>query len=413
MDRRTAERLDLDDPLAGLRAEFDIAGDRPVYMDGNSLGRPSRATVEAVHRAAADWAGRLVGGWQEWIDLPSVVGDRLGRLVGAGPGQVLVCDSTTVNLYKLAAAALDARPGRDVIVGAATDFPTDRYVLEGLAAATGRRLVLLDAPDDDPAALEDRLAATVGDQTALVSLSHVHYRSGARLDGRSVTELVQGRGALMLWDLAHSAGSVPVDLDGWGADLAVGCSYKYLNGGPGAPGWLYVRRGLHGRLRQPIWGWFGRADQFAMGEGYVPAAGIGSHLTGTPPVIGLRAVDAGLELLERAGVAALWAKSQRLTALLAEMVEEDLVPLGARLASPSDPDRRGAHLTVGHTGAWTWCRALVDGDLVIPDFRAPDRIRLGPAPLYTRFTDCFDAVRMMAEVLAAGPAPAGGPARVT
>ena len=413
MDRRTAEHWDEDDPLAPMRAEFDIPDDRPIYMDGNSLGRPPRATVAAIQAATAEWAGRLVGGWEDWVDLPSRVGDRLGRLIGAGPGQVLVCDSTTVNLYKLAFAALAARPDRGGIVGMAGDFPTDRYVLEGLAAAAGRRLHLLDAADDDPAALEAQLDDAVGDDTALVSLSHVHYRSPARLDGAVVTALAHERGALMLWDLAHSAGSVPVDLDGWEADLAVGCSYKYLNGGPGAPGWLYVRQQLQDELRQPIWGWFGQADQFAMGPRYSPATGIGSHLTGTPGVIALMAVDASLGVIERAGIGALWAKSQRMTAMLTELVGAGLVPLGAAVATPADPDRRGAHVSVSHPDAWAWCRTLIDRGLVVPDFRAPDCVRLGPAPLYTRYVDCFDAVALMADAFRAGLDRPGGRARVT
>ena len=413
VDRSTPEAWDEADRLASMRAQFHIPDGGPIYMDGNSLGRPARCTLDAINAATVEWAELLVGGWEEWIDLPAQVGDRLGRLIGAGPGQVLVCDSTTVNLYKLAAAALDARPDRGTIVGRAGDFPTDRYVLEGLAAATGRRLHLLDAADDDPAALEEQLDEFVGDDTALVSLSHVHYGSAARLDGAAVTALAHDRGALVLWDLAHSAGSVPVDLDGWDADLAVGCSYKYLNGGPGAPGWLYVRRDLQDRLRQPIWGWFGRADRFAMGPGYVPAAGVGSYLTGTPGVIPLRALESSLELIERAGIDALWAKSERLTAMLVDLVAAELVPLGATLATPRDPDRRGAHITVSHPDAWAWCRTVIDRRLVIPDFRAPDRIRLGPAPLYTSFSDCFDAVERMADAFRSGLDRPAGHARVT
>lgn len=385
-----------------MRQEFDIRRDGPIYMVGNSLGRPPKATVDAIQGAVAQWAERLAGGWEEWIALPGEVGDRLGRLVGAGPGQVVVCDSTTVNLYKLATAALVARPERRTIIGMAGDFPTDRYVLEGLAAATGRRLRLVDAPDDDPGGIEEQLAEAVDGDTALVSLSHVLYRSAARLDGSAVTALVQDRGALMLWDLAHSAGSVPVDLDGWGADLAVGCSYKYLNGGPGAPGWLYVRSDRQAVLRQPIWGWFGRSEQFALGAGYVPSPGAGSYLTGTPGVIALKALESSLEVIERAGVDRLWAKSQRLTAMLVELVAGRLEPLGARLATPAEPGRRGAHVSVSHPDAAAWCRTLIQRALVIPDFRAPDRIRLAPAPLYTRYVDCFDAIEFMVRAFQLG-----------
>lgn len=413
MNRQTAERMDREDPLSGLREEFATAADRPIYMDGNSLGRPPKAAVEAIRSAVAEWSERLVDGWEDWIDLPARVGDRLGLLVGAAPGQVLVCDSTTVNLYKLGVAALAARPGRGTIVGSATDFPTDRYVLEGLAEMSDRRLRLVDTPDDDPAALEAELDEVVDEDTALVCLSHVHYRSAARVDGGAITALAHSRGALVLWDLAHSAGSVPVDLDGWEADMAVGCSYKYLNAGPGAPGWLYVRRHLQDEIRQPIWGWFGRAEQFQMGKGYLPAPGVVSHMTGTPGVIALRSLDASLRLMERVGIEALWAKSERMTALLLDLIADELGPLGARAATPGDPARRGAHVTVSHPDARNWCRTLIDRKLVVPDFRPPDRLRLGPAPLYTRYVDCFDAVHLMAETLRGGLDRDGGMTRVT
>jgi kynureninase len=276
------------------------------------------------------------------------VGDRIGRLIGAGPEQVVVCDSTTVNLYKLAAADLAARPDRRVILADADDFPTDRYVLQGL------------------------------------------------------TEAAHRNGALVLWDLCHSAGAIPVGLDEAGADLAVGCTYKYLNGGPGSPAFAYVRRGLQAELRQPVWGWFGQREQFAMGPSYEPETGMGRFLAGTPPVLGLLAVDIAAETLESAGIPALWTKSQQLTAMLVDLVRDWLEPLGATLASPTDPDRRGAHLSVAHPLAWPWCKALIDRRMVIADFRKPDTIRLGPAPLYTRFVDVFDAVQRMAEVLEAG-----------
>lgn len=417
VDRAAAEEMDRSDPLADFRHRFDPGGDRtgatPVYMDGNSLGRPPREVFEALGAGVQEWAERLVGGWDSWIDLPAAVGDRLGALIGAGPGQVLVCDSTTVNLYKLAAGALDARPDRPTIVGDASDFPTDRYVLEGLAAAAGRRLRLVEDPGGDLAARSAALSEAIDADTALVCLSHVHYRSGARLDAAALTGVAHERGALVLWDLAHSAGSVPVELDRWDVDLAVGCTYKYLNAGPGAPGFLYVNRRLQDRLRQPIWGWFGRAKQFEMAAGYQPAAGITSYLTGTPGVLGLMAVDASLRVIAEAGPGALWAKSERLTAMLVALVDHRLAPLGAALATPRRPEQRGAHVSVAHPEAWAWCRTLIDRGLVIPDFRTPDVIRLGPAPLYTRFVDCFDAIGHMASVLTAGLDPAPAARRVT
>lgn len=281
MDRSTAEAMDRQDPLARFRDRFDISEDGPVYMDGNSLGRPPRDVSEAVEAGLKDWRTVLVSGWESWIELPAQVGDRLGRLLGAAEGQALVCDSTTVNLYKLASAALGVRQDRPVIVGDASDFPTDRYVLEGLARATGRQLRLVDT-GGDPAKAAEVISDAIGADTALVCLSHVNYRSGLRLDVPALTAVAHEHGALVLWDLAHSAGAVPMDLDGWGVDLAVGCTYKYLNSGPGAPGFLYVRQELQDDLRQPIWGWFGRASQFEMGPGYEPAGGVASFMTGHP-----------------------------------------------------------------------------------------------------------------------------------
>ena len=405
MRRADAEALDRADPLAQMREEFDLPEGGPIYLNGNSLGPPPQAVTAAISSAVAEWGIRLVGGWEDWIDLPTRVGDQLGRLVGAEEGQVAVCDSTTVNLYKVVAAALADRPERDVIVGWAGDFPTDRYVLQGLAAATGRQLRLIDDPGPEGPAedrrVEDRLVEAFDHRSALVCLSHVDFRTGRRLDAGAVTAAAHQAGALIVWDLAHSAGSVPVQLDEWQADLAVGCTYKYLNSGPGAPGFLYVRSAIQSRLRQPIWGWFGQAAQFAMGPRYEPTEGVGSFLTGTPGVLGLRAVEAALSVTTQAGVERLWAKSEALTSLLIDRAEARLGPLGARIVTPRDPAQRGAHVSVAHPSAWPWCRALIDQGLVVGDFRPPDVIRLGPAPLYTRYVDCFDAIDRMADTLAA------------
>jgi kynureninase len=394
MDRAEAEALDRTDPLAAFRVRFHV-GDTggAIYMDGNSLGRPAEEVEAAISAAVIEWERRLVGGWEEWIDLPARVGDRLGRLVGAAPGQTLVCDSTTLNLYKVVSAAVAHQPGRREVLAVTDDFPTDRYVLQSIAEGRGKKLRLVDGT-------EDAIEAALSERTAVVCLSHVHFTTGRRLDGARITTAAQEHGALVIWDLAHSAGAVPVDLDGWGADLAVGCTYKYLNSGPGAPGFVYVAQRHHGRLRQPIWGWFGQADQFEMGERYEPAAGIRSYLTGTPGIIALRAVDAAIGVTEEAGLERLWAKSQALTDLLIERIAARLIPLGAQLATPTGS--RGAHVSVRHPEAWRWCRALIEGELVIGDFRPPDVIRLGPAPLYTRFVDCFDAVDRMAATLEAG-----------
>jgi kynureninase len=262
--------------------------------------------------------------------------------------------------------------------------------------------------------LDAEAAGTAIDEdTALVCLSHVNFRSGARMDLTAVTEDAHRNGALVLFDLCHSAGAIPIGLDETGADLAVGCTYKYLNAGPGSPAFAYVRHDLQAELRQPVWGWFGQRDQFAMGASYDPEAGMGRFLTGTPPVLGLMAVDAAAQTLESAGIGTLWAKSERLTAMLVDLVRGSLEPLGATLASPAEPDRRGAHVSVAHPRAWAWCHALIERRLVVGDFRPPDVIRLGPAPLYTRFVDVFDAVARMAGVLRTGVTEEGERPRVT
>ncbi len=405
--RWEAELLDRSDPIAALRDRFFGDGSGPIYLDGNSLGRQPLATPGRVAGVLEEWRTRLVGGWDEWIERPGLVGDRIGRLLGAAPGQVVVSDSTSVNLYKLASAALDARPSRSVVLADRNDFPTVRYVLEGLVGRTGRELCWVDSDPSEGLSLPAPTSASAsGAEVALVCLSGVNFRSGARADLRSVTAEAHEHGALVLWDLSHAAGCVPLDLDGDGVDLAVGCSYKYLNGGPGSPAWLYVRRGLQSELRQPIWGWWGQADQFAMGEDYDPALGIDRFQVGTPPVLGLAAVDAGIEPLLDVGMASLWAKTADLVALLAARVEALLVPLGARIASPSDPSRRGGHLAVAHEQAWSVVRRLIDLDLVVADFRPPDVMRLAPVAAYTRFVDVWDAVERIAGVLGE-PLPGG------
>ncbi|HSS09899.1 MAG TPA: kynureninase [Acidimicrobiales bacterium] len=402
--RADAEALDAADPVAGYRDRFVLDDDHQIYLDGNSLGRPARSTVDRVSQLVEAWGHRLVGGWQDWEHLPLDVGDRLGRAVlGAGPGQVAVTDSTTVNLYKLAGAALDMKhPRRPVIVGDRHDFPTDRYVLEGLAAAHHAELRLVDTDPVEGPTCEALEAVIDPKRTALVCLSHVNYRSAARAQMAQVTELAHANDALMLWDLSHSAGAVPLHVDADGVDLAIGCSYKYLNAGPGAPAFLYVRQGLQAALRQPIWGWFGQRDQFAMGQGYDPEPNIRRFLAGSPPILGVAAVAAGVELLGEAGIERLWAKSEALTALAIDLFDGWLAPLGCRLASPRETSRRGAHIAIGHPDGWQLCRALIERAAVVPDFRPPDVIRLGPVPIYTRFVDVLDACDRLRQLLSTG-----------
>jgi kynureninase len=414
-DRSGAEELDAVDPLAGFRGRFVRADPSLIYLDGNSLGMLPEVTAQRMAEVVGqEWGAGLVSSWEHWLDRPRRVGDLLGRhLLGCAPGQVVVADSTTVNLYKLAWAALDDRPARHVIVTDDDNFPTDRYVLQGVARQRGGELRLIHT-DMDEGVSERALRAAIGTDTALVSLSHVAYRSGALADMAALTAVVHEAGALVLWDLCHSAGSVPVELDSCGADLAVGCTYKYLNAGPGAPAFLYVRQDLQPRLRQPVQGWFGQRDQFAMGPGYDPAAGIGRFLTGTPNIIGTAAVEEGARLLGEAGIGALRAKGVLLTDYLITLADAWLRPLGCVLASPRDSARRGSHVCLRHPEAWRISQALVRAG-VVGDYRTPDRLRLGPTPINTRFTDVWDALDTTREIIEtkAYEQFEGEPARVT
>jgi kynureninase len=400
MDRRDAERLDADDPLGWLRDRFVVDETGPLYLDGNSLGRLPRATVGAVERVLREeWGSGLVRSWLGWMERADAIGDRLGAaLLGAAGGQVAVSDSTSVNLYKLAAAALDARPGRRVILTSADNFPTDRYVLEGLAAARGLSLRLLTPAAGGGIGL-DAVEAALGPDVALVALSHASYLSAAVADVAAITAAAHRAGALVLWDLCHSAGALPIELDAWGVDLAAGCTYKYVNAGPGAPAFLYVRRELQGQLRQPIWGWFGQREQFLMGPAYDPAPGIGRFLVGTPPMLSLTPVGAGVEVLAEAGIDRLRARSVRLTELLVALWDEWLRPLGFGLASPRDPARRGGHVALAHPEGYRVSQALIAAG-VVPDFRPPDLVRLCPAPAYTRFVEVWDAMARLRDLVA-------------
>lgn len=401
-ERAYAEELDRADRLAGFRDRFVVPDPDLLYLDGNSLGRLPRSTVTRLAGVVTEeWGRGLIRTWPAWIEHARRVGDLVGTgLLGARPGEVVLSDSTTVNLFKLASAALDARPGRTTVVCSADEFPTDRYVLQGLCAARG--LTLRDVPSDvDTGVSVADVESTLDSSVALVVLSHVAYRSGALADLPAITAAAHAAGALTLWDLSHSGGSVPVGLTAAGADLAVGCTYKYLNGGPGAPAYLYVRSELQESLTQPIQGWFGAAEQFAMGPAYVPAPGIDRFLVGTPPVLGVAAVEEGAGLLVSAGIEELRTKGVALTSLLISLADEWLAPLGFRLASPRDPARRGSHVSLHHPQAWQVCQALLERG-VVPDYRTPDRLRLGPAPITTRFVDVWDALALTRDVVAAG-----------
>jgi kynureninase len=394
--------LDAADPLAAFRDRFVFSDPGLVYLDGNSLGRLPRATVERLAAVVGEeWGGELIRGWDHWLDEPRRVGDLLAtEILGARLGEVIVSDSTTVNFYKLARAALAARQGRRFVVTDRANFPTDRYVLEGLAAGAALDIAWLD-PDPVDGPQPDEVASVLdahpGD-VALVTLSHVNYRSAAIANMAAITQLAHDAGALVLWDLSHSAGSIEVDLEGSGVDLAVGCTYKYLNGGPGAPAWLYVRTSLQAELRNPIQGWFGQRDQFAMGQGYEPRPDIGAWLTGTPGILGLAAAEVGIRLVAEAGMKRIRAKGIALTEYAIALADERLASRGVTLGSPRDHTRRGAHVAVRHPDARRLTAGLIDAG-VIPDFRAPDSIRLGFSPLTTSFGDVARGIAALERLL--------------
>lgn len=396
--------LDAADPLAAFRDRFLPAPGVVAYLDGNSLGRPPAAVPERLAEFVRDaWGTGLIRGWTgdgpdgPWMEWPERVGDRIGAAaLGAAAGQTVLADSTTVLLYKLLRAAVDAAPdGRDEIVLGADDFPTDRYVAEGIAAERGMTLRWIET---DPAAgvTAEQVGRVLGPRTAVTLFSHVSYRSAWIADAAAITALAHDAGALAMWDLSHSVGSVPLELDVWGVDLAVGCTYKYLCGGPGSPAFGYVARGRHDRLRQPVQGWMGHADPFTMGPGYRPAPGARAVVSGTPPVLAAVPLLCGLDLLEEAGIAAVREKSRALTAYALELVD---AWLDVELVSPRDPDRRGGHVTIRRPGF----RAVVDALWergVIPDYREPDGIRIGLAPLSTSFAEVHEGLATLRELAA-------------
>jgi kynureninase len=406
MSVTSARELDAADPLAGFRERFVGAGDPSVvaYLDGNSLGRPLTVTGERLAAfVAGPWGRGLIRSWDEsWMAEPVTVGDRLAEVaLGAAPGQVTVADSTTVVLYKLIRAAVGARPGRDEIIIDRGNFPTDRFVVDGIAAECGLTVRSLSAPPDAGVRPAD-VAAAVSERTALVVLSHVAYRSGFLADMAAITAVAHQAGALILWDLCHSVAALPVELDACGADLAAGCTYKYLNGGPGSPAFCYVAAGLQDELRQPVWGWMGAAEPFAMAADYQPAKGIRQFISGTPPVLAMQPLKDMLELVAEAGLDAVRRKSVALTEYAAALTDEWLTPLGARFASPRDPAERGSHVTVDHP-RFAAVTAALWAQGVIPDFRPPDGIRLGLSPLSTSFAEVERGVEAIARELRVCP----------
>ena len=396
LQTRAAE-LDAGDPLVAYRADFD--GEIHAYLDGNSLGRPLRTVGEDLREfVAGPWATRLIRSWDEgWFDLPLTLGDRLGAAcLGAAAGQTMVADSTTVILYKLLRAAIAAAPaGRRTVVLDRENFPTDRYLAEGIAAETGADLRWLE-PDPAGGVTVDQVAVALGPDVAVVLLSHVAYKSGYIADLPAITRLAHEHGALVLWDLCHSAGVLDVRLDEAEVDLAVGCSYKFLCGGPGAPAFGYVAARHQDRLTQPVQGWMGHADAFAMGQGYVPAPGMRRFLSGTPPVLAMVPLQATVAVIEEVGIEAIRAKSISLGRFVIEAADALLADHGVRVVSPRDDAVRGGHVTIAHPDFRAVCARLWERDIV-PDFRNPDGIRLGLSPLSTSHTEALAAVTAVAE----------------
>jgi kynureninase len=417
-----AQFLDENDPLALFRTRFVVDDPDLIYLDGNSLGRLPRDTVsQARHLLEQGWGQRLIRGWNDgWMEINERVGDKIAQLLGASPGEIAIADSTSTNLYKLALAALRARPGRTKIVTDDLNFPSDVYIFQGLTAFgpasfdygfrlrkasaqpsaqdAAYQVEIVPSPDGIHAPVEGLLAA-IDEDTALVSLSHTVFKSAYTYDMAAITAHAHKMGALTLWDLSHSAGSVVVDLNGANADLAVGCTYKYLNGGPGAPAFLYVRKDLQDELTNPISGWFGQKNAFAFGLDYEPASGIRRFLTGTPPILSIAPIETGVDILLEAGMARLRAKSVRQTEYLIELWREWLAPLGFTMNSPADAAWRGSHVSLGHPDAWRIDQALIEEMKVLPDFRKPDNLRLGITPLYTTFAEIHEAMKRMKRVV--------------
>ncbi|HEU4908269.1 MAG TPA: aminotransferase class V-fold PLP-dependent enzyme [Propionibacteriaceae bacterium] len=397
-----AAALDSNDPLAHFRDQFIGSADPKIiaYLDGNSLGRPLKATRDRINRFVEDiWGSRLIRAWDEgWMDDPVRIGDDIGRVVlGAAPGQTVVGDSTSVMLYKWIRAAIASRPGREEIIADVGNFPTDRFVLEGIAAELGMRVTWLES-DRASGVTVDQVADVISSQTSLILLSDVAYRSGYLADVPAITALAHDHGALMLWDLCHSAGVIPRRLDDWQVDLAVGCTYKYLNGGPGSPAFGYVRADLQNHLRQPIQGWMGSADPFTMAAHYRPSDSIRRFLSGTPSIIGMLAMQDMLSLIEQARLEAIRTKSVALTEFAIAVSDELLSSLGVHLASPRDPARRGSHVTLEHPEFGKATAPLWDLG-VIPDFRPPNGLRIGLSPLSTSFSEVHRGLTAVREVL--------------
>lgn len=401
--RDFALQLDAQDKLASFKEAFVILDPNLIYFDGNSLGMMPKAAREASRQIVDEqWGKDLIRGWNKgWWDAPARIGDKIGRLIGAAPGQTLVGDTVSINLFKLAASALTLQPNKTRIVTDTFNFPSDLYILQGINQTLGNRyeIIRIGAMDNDITPDLAALEAAIDENTALVTLSHVVFKSGYMYDMRRITDLAHAKGALVLWDLSHSAGSVPVRLDDCNADLAVGCTYKYLNGGPGAPAFLYVSKAVQEKLTPPIWGWWGRKKPFDFDLDYTPAPGAQRFMVGTQPMISMLIMEAALEPLLQAGIDSLREKSVLMTDYASFLTQTWLAPFGFSLGSPVDSAMRGSHISIRHPEGYRINRALIEEMNVIPDFRAPDNLRLGFAPLYLSFADLWEGFDRLRRVM--------------
>ncbi len=407
-DRGYAIELDKNDPLARFRSQFVITDPDMCYLDGNSLGRLPHATVKRVNDfMAREWGPRVVTGWSHWVDEAQSTGDLIGAAtLGVAPGQTLACDTTSVNFYQLCLAAIHARPERKTIATDAANFPTDRYILEGIAREFDLNLVIIDNESAGSAENEritpEILEKYLSDDVALVTLEVIQYRSGARNDIKSLTDLVREYGGLVVWDASHAVGAIEMNLDASGADLAVGCTYKYGNSGPGSPAWLYVSKRIQTELQVPIQGWFAQGDQFAMGATFERAKGIRGFQIATPSLIGLRCIQSAFSMIKEAGINAIAEKAATGTKLMIDLYDAWLADLGLTLLTSRNPKERGGHISLGHPDAAEICIALREISNVIPDYRTPNVIRLAISPLPTSYVEVWDGFLRLRDLVASG-----------
>ena len=401
-----AGELDRMDALRHFRSQFYIPENDLIYLDGNSLGRLPNTTRELLrHSVDYEWGQRLIRTWNEgWFALPQKISAKIAQIIGAEADEVACCDSTSINLYKLAWAAIERQKGRTRIVSDVLNFPTDLYVLQSVINQFANKHELVLTPSEDGISINiNDLEKNIDENTALVVLSHVAFKSAFLYNMQQVNEIVHKKGALIIWDLSHAAGAVPLTLTATGADMAVGCTYKYLNGGPGSPAYLYVNRKLQKNLTSPVWGWFGDARPFEFNHQYRPADGIDKFMIGTPPILSLAAVEPGLDLILAAGMEKIRGKSLLQTEYLIFLADQYLIPLGFAFGSPLNAESRGSHVSLQHPEAFRICKALINPmdnhPAIIPDFRAPDNIRFGITPLYTSFAEIHQAIKRVEEIV--------------